>query len=70
MQEESNAFNQRPDGALIMPSYAIVGAHLHYDFKRFRLGLKANNIADEKILDGMEQLYPTDEETIDRNHRS
>ncbi|WP_295121245.1 TonB-dependent receptor, partial [uncultured Chitinophaga sp.] len=55
---ESYAFNQRPDGGLILPSYAILGSHITYDMKRFRLGVKVNNIANEEYWMGWSSIIP------------
>ncbi|UYQ91146.1 TonB-dependent receptor [Chitinophaga horti] len=55
---ESNAFNQKPDGALILPSYAILGSHVTYDMKRFRLGVKVNNITNEQYWMGWSSIIP------------
>lgn len=55
---KSYAFNQKPDGALILPSYAIAGAHITYDTKRYRFGVKINNIANEKYWMGWSNYIP------------
>lgn len=55
---ESFAFNQNPDGALVLPSYVVLGAHVTYDAKRYRLGVKINNITDEKYWMGWSSVIP------------
>ena len=55
---ESYAFNQRSDGVLILPSYTITGAHITYDTKRYRIGVKANNITNEKYWMGWSNYIP------------
>lgn len=55
---ESNAANTKSEGALIMPSYTILGAHLSYDFKRYRVSLKANNITDQQYWMGWSSYIP------------
>ncbi len=55
---ESYAVNQRPDGQLILPSYTVLGAHISYDTKWFRVGLKLNNITDEHYWMGWTNYIP------------
>lgn len=55
---ESYAINQRPDGVLILPAYTILGAHVTYDTKRFRVGLKMNNLTNEKYWMGWSNYIP------------
>ncbi|WP_346318037.1 TonB-dependent receptor [Chitinophaga sp. YIM B06452] len=55
---ESYAFNQRPDGALVLPAYAVLGSHITYDAKRYRLGVKVNNITGEKYWMGWSNIIP------------
>lgn len=55
---ESNALNTHSEGALVLPSYAIIGAHLSYDYKRYRLSLKANNITDKEYWMGWSNYIP------------
>ncbi len=56
--DKSYAFNQRPDGALVLPSYTVTGTHLTYDAKRYRAGLKINNITNEKYWMGWSNFIP------------
>lgn len=55
---ESYAFNMNEDGALILPSYAILGSHISYDTRRYRLGIKLNNIANKKYWMGWNSFIP------------
>jgi len=55
---ESYAFNQRPDGQLILPSYTVLGSHITYDTKRYRLGIKINNITNEEYWMGWSNYIP------------
>lgn len=55
---KSYAFNQRPDGVLILPAYTIAGAHITYDTKRYRLGVKINNITNKEYWMGWSNYIP------------
>lgn len=55
---ESYAFNQRPDGQLILPAYAVLGSHITYDTKRYRLGIKVNNITNKEYWMGWSNYIP------------
>ncbi|WP_276483491.1 TonB-dependent receptor [Paraflavitalea pollutisoli] len=55
---EANAVNQHPDGALILPAYSVIGAHVTYDTKRYRLGVKVNNITDKEYWMGWSNYIP------------
>lgn len=56
--DKSFAFNQRPDGVLTVPAYTIVGSHITYDAKRYRLGIKINNITNEEYWMGWSNYIP------------
>ncbi|GAB3008313.1 TonB-dependent receptor [Niabella terrae] len=52
----TNAFNLRPDGALTMPAYTVLGTHINYDTKAFRFALKCNNLTNERYWMGWSNL--------------
>ncbi|MBO9595909.1 MAG: TonB-dependent receptor [Niabella sp.] len=54
----SNAVNSNTDGKLVLPAATILGAHLTYDRKRYRLGLKVNNVRNEKYWKGWTNFIP------------
>lgn len=56
--DKTYAFNQRPDGELTVPAYTIIGSHITYDAKRYRLGIKINNITNEKYWMGWSNYIP------------
>ncbi len=55
---ESVAVNQKPDGALILPAYTLVGASLSYDLPRFRFALKMNNVTNQRYWMGWTNMIP------------
>jgi len=55
---ETFAFNLNPDGALIMPKYTILGAHINYDTRSFRFAVKCNNLTDQKYWMGWNSIIP------------
>ncbi|WP_018628304.1 TonB-dependent receptor [Niabella aurantiaca] len=55
---ESNAVNSNYDGRLILPAATILGAHLTYDRKHYRVGLKVNNLSNEKYWKGWTNFIP------------
>lgn len=55
---ESVAVNQKPDGALMLPEYTLVGASLSYDHPRFRFGLKMNNLTNKRYWMGWTNMIP------------
>lgn len=55
---DAYAVNNHNDGKLILPSYTVLGAHLTYDARRYRLGLKLNNITNEKYWMGWTNYIP------------
>ncbi|MBZ4191886.1 TonB-dependent receptor [Niabella beijingensis] len=55
---ESYAVNSNIDGKLILPAATILGAHLTYDRKHYRVGLKVNNVSNEKYWMGWTNFIP------------
>ncbi|WP_300601289.1 TonB-dependent receptor [Niabella sp.] len=55
---ESNAVNSNIDGKLVLPAATILGAHLTYDRQHYRLGLKVNNVGNEKYWKGWSNFIP------------
>lgn len=55
---ESYAISLTPDGDFIVPAYLLLGSHFTYDTKRYRLGIKINNLTNEKYWMGWTNLIP------------
>jgi len=55
---ESYSISLTPDGDFIVPSYLLLGSHFTYDTKRYRLGIKINNLTNEKYWMGWTNLIP------------
>lgn len=55
---ESYAINSNLDGRLMLPAATILGGHLTYDLAHFRIGLKVNNITNEKYWKGWSNFIP------------
>ena len=55
---ESNSISLAPDGDFIVPSYLLLGSHFTYDTKRYRLGIKINNLTNEKYWMGWTNIIP------------
>lgn len=55
---ESNAVNSNIDGRLVLPAATILGAHLTYDRRHYRLGLKVNNVSNQKYWKGWTNFIP------------
>ena len=55
---ESMTLNQLPDGAMIIPSYVLIGANISYDRPKYRLGVKINNLTNQKYWMGWTNMIP------------
>lgn len=55
---ESETISLNPDGDLLIPSYTLIGAHLTYDTRQFKLGLKLNNLTNERYWMGWTNMIP------------
>ncbi len=53
-----NAFDNAVSGEFELPSYTIFNATLYYDAKKFRVGVKANNVLDEEYYKGWSTINP------------
>lgn len=50
--------NDLRTGTFTLPSYTVLNASLFYDHKKFRIGLKADNITDKLYFKGWSTLEP------------
>ncbi len=55
---EAIAMNQNPDGALVIPSYALLGSSFSYDTPKYRVSLKINNLTNQKYWMGWMNMIP------------
>ncbi|WP_103864988.1 TonB-dependent receptor [Aquimarina sp. I32.4] len=50
--------NNNISGQFTLPEYTIVNASVYYDAKKFRIGIKANNLTDEEYYKGWSTINP------------
>jgi iron complex outermembrane receptor protein len=55
---ESLAISLNSDGDLIVPAYTLIGTHITYDTPKWKLGLKINNVTNEKYWMGWTNMIP------------
>lgn len=55
---EAVSISSNIDGDLIIPSYTLLGTHFTYDTKHFKVGVKVNNVTNEKYWMGWTNLIP------------
>lgn len=55
---EAVAISLNPDGDLIVPAYTLIGAHITHDTPKWKLGLKVNNVTNEKYWMGWTNMIP------------
>lgn len=55
---ESVSISLNPDGDLIVPAYTLLGAHITYDTEKWKVGVKVNNLTDEKYWMGWTNMIP------------
>lgn len=55
---ENIVTNDLRTGTFTLPSYTVLNASLFYDHKKFRIGLKADNLTDELYFKGWSTLEP------------
>ncbi len=55
---ESVSISLNPDGDLIVPAYTLLGAHITYDTEKWKVGIKVNNLTDEKYWMGWTNMIP------------
>lgn len=55
---ESFAINSNDDGQLWLPAATILGGHLTYDLRHFRIAMKVNNITNQRYWKGWSNFIP------------
>jgi iron complex outermembrane receptor protein len=55
---ESFSVSTNSEGDLIIPSYTLIGAHFTYDTPHWKLGMKINNLTNEKYWMGWTNMIP------------
>nr|WP_143154107.1 TonB-dependent receptor [Cruoricaptor ignavus] len=43
---------------MVIPSYVLVGANISYDRPKYRLGIKINNLTNQKYWMGWTNMIP------------